>query len=145
MVNRFYLHCNPDQTNVMYPLKITSYCFLFSLGLFYMGSAKNDSASLCKVDIPNFQTQEKYTISGYVTENGSKENLLGVSVYVPELKLGTTTNDYGFFSLTLPEGQHDVLISYIGYAMQQRQSTCRKISFGTFPLIPLQDHWTKLP
>lgn len=67
-----------------------------------------------------FQSPE-YTISGYITESGSGENLLGVSIYVPELKLGTTTNDYGFFSLTLPEGKHEVYISYIGYATQIKE------------------------
>ncbi|SIS99175.1 Outer membrane receptor for ferrienterochelin and colicins [Zobellia uliginosa] len=71
--------------------------------------------------IPPNQDKEKYTISGYVTESGSGEHLLGVSVYVPELKLGTTTNDYGFFSLTLPEGNHEVIISYIGYGNEKRQ------------------------
>ncbi len=62
--------------------------------------------------------QEKHTISGYITESGSRENLLGVSIYVPELKLGTTTNDYGFFSLTLPQNKYEVYLSYIGYATQ---------------------------
>ncbi|MDO6810186.1 TonB-dependent receptor [Zobellia galactanivorans] len=71
--------------------------------------------------LPPDQDKEKYTISGYVTESGSGEHLLGVSVYVPELKLGTTTNDYGFFSLTLPEGNHEVIISYIGYGNEKRQ------------------------
>ncbi|MUH37207.1 TonB-dependent receptor [Zobellia amurskyensis] len=69
------------------------------------------------------QTEKKYTISGYITESGSGENLLGVSVYVPKLKLGTTTNDYGFFSLTLPEGNHEVVISYIGYGNEKHQLT----------------------
>ncbi|CAZ94641.1 TonB-dependent receptor [Zobellia galactanivorans] len=71
--------------------------------------------------LPPDQDKEKYTISGYVTESGSGEHLLGVSVYVPELKLGTTTNDYGFFSLTLPEGNHEVIISYIGYGNEKQQ------------------------
>ncbi|CAM4256756.1 carboxypeptidase-like regulatory domain-containing protein [Zobellia nedashkovskayae] len=71
--------------------------------------------------LPPDQAKKKYTISGYITESGSGENLLGVSVYVPELKLGTTTNDYGFFSLTLPQGNHEVVISYIGYGNEKRQ------------------------
>ncbi|MEP5912989.1 MAG: hypothetical protein ABJ277_05925, partial [Flavobacteriaceae bacterium] len=70
------------------------------LFLFFYGNAKNKSEKLLNSKI-NYQSS-KYTISGYITENGSGENLLGVSIYVPELKLGTTSNDYGFFSLTLP-------------------------------------------
>ena len=56
-----------------------------------------------------------YTLSGYVQEEGSREHLPSVSVYIPTLKKGTTTNDYGFFSLTVPSGTYDVLISYVGY------------------------------
>ena len=67
------------------------------------------------------QSSKQYTISGYITEMGSGENLLGVSIYVPELKLGAITNDYGFFSLSLPEGKHKVYISYIGYATQIKE------------------------
>ncbi len=58
---------------------------------------------------------KKHTISGYIKELGSKESLPTVSIYVPKLKVGTTTNDYGFFSLTIPKGSHEILISYIGY------------------------------
>lgn len=47
---------------------------------------------------------KKFTISGYITEAGSGENLFSVSVYIPELKIGGTTNTYGFYSLTLPKG-----------------------------------------
>ncbi|KPM31529.1 TonB-dependent Receptor [Croceitalea dokdonensis DOKDO 023] len=67
---------------------------------------------------PYLRSQE-FTISGYVTENGSAELLLGVSVYVQELKLGTVSNDYGFYSLTLPAGRHTLIISYIGYKTQK--------------------------
>ncbi|MEO9510658.1 MAG: TonB-dependent receptor [Flavobacteriaceae bacterium] len=89
------------------------------LFLFFYGNAKNKSEKLLNSKI-NYQSS-KYTISGYITENGSGENLLGVSIYVPELKLGTTSNDYGFFSLTLPQGKHQVYISYIGYATQIKE------------------------
>ena len=57
----------------------------------------------------------KHTISGYVKEQGSQEYLPTVSIYIPESKVGTTTNDYGFFSLTIPEGAHELIISFIGY------------------------------
>ncbi len=57
----------------------------------------------------------KYTISGYIKELESKENLSAVSIYVPDYKIGTITNDYGFYSLTLEKGTYDVIISYLGY------------------------------
>ncbi|PKV51801.1 TonB-dependent receptor-like protein [Aquimarina sp. MAR_2010_214] len=61
------------------------------------------------------KTSEKYTISGYVKESGSQEYLPGVSIYIPGSTVGTTTNDYGFFSLTIPGGTHELIVSYIGY------------------------------
>jgi hypothetical protein len=59
------------------------------------------------------------TLSGYVRENGSGELLPGVTVYVPHLKAGTTTNRYGFYSITLP--RTDTLVvtfSSVGFRTQ---------------------------
>ena len=67
--------------------------------------------------------KQEYTVSGYITESGSGENLFGVSVYVPELRIGVTTNTYGFYSLTLPEGKHNLVISYMGYATINKEIT----------------------
>ncbi|WP_282081344.1 TonB-dependent receptor [Aquimarina algiphila] len=61
------------------------------------------------------KVSKKYTISGYIKEAGSQEYLPTVSIYIPNSSVGTTTNDYGFFSLTVPEGIHDMVISFIGY------------------------------
>jgi len=59
--------------------------------------------------------QEKYTISGIITDILSNETLIGVNINVPELKTGTITNEYGFYSITLPEGSYNILISYLGF------------------------------
>lgn len=66
--------------------------------------------------------QKAFTISGFVREAGSQEPLLGVNIYVTELKSGTTTNTYGFYSLTIPTRDSITLIySYVGYeAVQAR-------------------------
>ena len=59
--------------------------------------------------------QEKYTISGVITDINSNETLIGVNIIVPELKTGTITNEYGFYSITLPEGNYNIIISYLGF------------------------------
>jgi hypothetical protein len=60
--------------------------------------------------------QNKYTLSGYVKDAENGEDLIGANVYLQnDRSAGTTTNVYGFFSLTLPEGDYPVLISFIGY------------------------------
>ena len=59
--------------------------------------------------------QEKYTISGIITDINSNETLIGVNIIIPELKTGTTTNEYGFYSITLPESSYNIIISYLGF------------------------------
>lgn len=53
------------------------------------------------------------TISGFVEDAASGEKLIGVSLILPDA--GTTTNNYGFYSLTLPDDSLRIKISYIGY------------------------------
>ncbi|MEM9649056.1 MAG: TonB-dependent receptor [Bacteroidota bacterium] len=59
--------------------------------------------------------QQKYTLSGTVSEGKSNETLIGVTIAFPELKTGATTNEYGFYSITLPAGEYDVVVSYLGF------------------------------
>lgn len=72
--------------------------------------------SLCSVFFFNISFgQQKYTLSGTVYEATSNETLIGVTIAIPELRTGTTTNEYGFYSITLPEGEYEVVVSYLGY------------------------------
>jgi hypothetical protein len=59
--------------------------------------------------------QEKFTLSGTISDSNSNENLIGVNLFIPELKTGVTTNEYGFYSITIPKGNYSVRISYMGY------------------------------
>ena len=68
--------------------------------------------------------QQKYTLSGNVTEASSNETMIGVTIVVPQLRTGVTTNEYGFYSLTLPEGDYEVQVSYLGF-----QDIIRSVSF----------------
>jgi len=70
---------------------------------------------------PNLSAQEKYTISGVVTDAGTGEALIGVTVYTADKTAGTMTNTYGFYSLTLPKGEQTIFYSFVGYNTQQRQ------------------------
>ncbi|MFK5972765.1 MAG: TonB-dependent receptor [Flavobacteriaceae bacterium] len=60
-------------------------------------------------------TQLKHTISGSISEAASNETLIGVSIVVLELQTGVTTNEYGFYSITLPEGKYQIQVSYLGF------------------------------
>ena len=69
---------------------------------------------------------QSYTISGYVTEKGSGEKLLSATVYNSINFSGTSTNDYGFYSLTLPGDSVIINYSYIGYITQQKKFVLKK-------------------
>lgn len=79
------------------------------------------ACALLAVSFLNAQT--RYTLSGTVSEANSNETLIGVSILVPELSTGAVTNEYGFFSLTLPEGTYAVVITYLGFQDIQREVT----------------------
>ena len=59
--------------------------------------------------------QQKYTLSGTISEAASNETMIGVTIAFPALKTGVTTNEYGFYSITLPEGEYDIVVSYLGF------------------------------
>ena len=59
--------------------------------------------------------QQKFTLSGTISEASSNETLIGVTIAVPELQTGVTTNEYGFYSLTLPEGEYEIIVNYLGF------------------------------
>ena len=60
--------------------------------------------------------QSKFTVSGSIKDKKNGETLIGATVRVADNPtLGTTTNEYGFFSLTLPSGAYKLIIGYTGY------------------------------
>lgn len=61
------------------------------------------------------QAQEKYTLNGTITDSHSNETLISVNILVPAIQSGTITNEYGFYSITLPSGTYELQISYLGY------------------------------
>ena len=63
----------------------------------------------------SFSFGQKHTLSGYVIDSESGESLIGVTIYVEEMKVGTVTNVYGFYSLTVPEGTYNIKYSFIGF------------------------------
>jgi hypothetical protein len=59
--------------------------------------------------------QQKYSISGNIKDASNGEELIGATLNVKELNTGVATNEYGFFSITLPQGKYTIVISYLGY------------------------------
>ena len=60
-------------------------------------------------------SQENFTLNGYVLDENSNESIIGANIIVPSINVGTITNTYGFFSITVPKGNYEVQISSLGY------------------------------
>ena len=76
----------------------------------------------------SIKAQEKFTISGTLKDGKSTETLFGANVYISELKIGTNTNEYGFYSLTIPKGEYTLKISYLGFGtLEEKISVTQNI------------------
>ena len=65
--------------------------------------------------------QEKVILSGVASDSNNNETLIGVSVYISELNIGTYTNEYGFYSISVPQGNYTVQVSYVGFETIQEK------------------------
>lgn len=61
---------------------------------------------------------QKFTLNGYIEDADNGEKLIGATVFVPSTLEGTASNVYGFYSITLPEGEYEISFSYVGYTAQ---------------------------
>ena len=78
--------------------------------------------------------QEKFTLSGTISDSNSNETLIGVNLFIPELKTGITTNEYGFYSITIPKGSYTIRISYMGYNLLEEKILLEKNTKTNFKL-----------
>jgi len=67
--------------------------------------------------------QEKFTLSGTIADDSSNETLIGASIYIKELQKGITTNEYGFYSISLPAGTYTVQVSYVSFITREETIT----------------------
>lgn len=70
--------------------------------------------------------QDKFTISGLIKDKSTGEEIIGAIIQVKELQTGASTNEYGFYSLTLPKGEHQLIISSFGYHQQEIKVSLEK-------------------
>ena len=63
--------------------------------------------------------QNKFTITGYVKDSASVESLTGASLTVSGMAKGVNSNQYGFYSITLPRGHYLLSCSFVGYQSKQ--------------------------
>jgi hypothetical protein len=83
--------------------------------MFKRFSAKIKEVFFLSLLLTSAISAQNVTLSGYVRDGNSGEELIGANVFLPNLQMGAATNAYGFYSLTLPKGKYKVKFSYIGY------------------------------
>ena len=77
--------------------------------------------SLCIIAVlfPSFtselRAQDKVTLSGYIKNAEDGETLIGATVFIGELGAGATSNEYGFYSISVPPGTYQVQFAYLGF------------------------------
>ncbi len=81
------------------------------------------------------QAEEKFVIKGFINNIKNGEVLIGASIYDSHLWQGTSSNNFGFYSLTLPKGEIILNCSFIGFSTQQHRFTLTKDTTLNFNLI----------
>jgi hypothetical protein len=65
---------------------------------------------------------QDYTLSGYVKDANTGETLIGTNIYnQANRSQGAVSNNYGFYSLTLPKGKYIIVWSSVGYKNVERE------------------------
>ena len=113
----------------------------------YSGSGETQKLSgNVSVEIGNPAEKNKpgnVVISGYITIKDSKDPVSGVTVYIQKLSTGTISNEYGYYTLTIPRGNHLLQFSFIG--MREKMINLKLYSAGELNvemnsmLIPLKE------
>ena len=81
--------------------------------------------------------QSTVTVSGYVSDSESGERLVGATVYLPQLRRGTVTNAYGFYSLIAPASDSLMLrVSYVGYEAARQMVSAQRNQRLDITLVP---------
>lgn len=68
-----------------------------------------------KFALPREEKKPRFTLSGYILDKENGEALVGATISDKQSGKGAMANGYGFFSLTLPEGEYDLKASFLGY------------------------------
>ncbi|MGB0880570.1 MAG: TonB-dependent receptor [Polaribacter sp.] len=80
--------------------------------------------------------QEKATISGIIKDADTGETVLGANIYFKNTSMGTMTNNYGFYSMTVPKGNYNLIVSYLGYNTIEKNISLVENNTLNIELIP---------
>ena len=78
---------------------------------------------------------ETFTISGYVRNDNTGEVLIGANILVTQGKHVTTSNRYGYYSITLPPGEYDIQSKYVGLHASEKKLKLQKNTTHHFRMV----------
>ncbi len=103
---------------------------------------------MCFTNVPNrifffgflfisnlLSAQEKFTISGYVRDSLSRETLIGATIQAKEQSKGVSSNQYGYYALTLPRGEYVLVSSFVGFFPMEKKINLQSDLVIDFPLL----------
>ncbi|MGB0430757.1 MAG: carboxypeptidase-like regulatory domain-containing protein, partial [Bacteroidia bacterium] len=82
--------------------------------------------------------QKKVSLSGYIKDGSTGEDMISANVYVKELGTGVATNIYGFYSISLVPGNYTIEVSYLGFNTITEQLTISQNTKKNYKLQPQQ-------
>ncbi|MBI3233773.1 MAG: carboxypeptidase-like regulatory domain-containing protein, partial [Bacteroidetes bacterium] len=89
-----------------------------------MNSIKQKIAVIFLFSLLSFSLEaQNFSISGYVKDAKNGEEISGATIQIKEKNISTTTNSYGFYTLTIPSGKYKVIYSIIGYESVEKEVT----------------------
>jgi hypothetical protein len=107
--------CTDEQLSIVLKEILIPLGIDFQLVDNYIVLIPSKSTKVTPTQPQNTIAKRDFTISGVISEASSAELLIGATIRIDGLGKGTISNSYGFYSLTLPEGKYNLVISYIGY------------------------------
>lgn len=69
--------------------------------------------------LPVLSQTKRLTVSGTIKDASSGEDLIGATVYIPEISNGAISNVYGFYSLSMEPGTYTMMVTFVGYQPQK--------------------------
>ena len=100
------------------------------------------SSSNATAQVTNESPPKNSTIYGNITDDLSGESLIGASVIVRSLQIGSSSNEYGYYSLTVSPGDYVLEVSFVGYTTQNINISItenKKVAFELKPLSTVLD------
>jgi hypothetical protein len=115
------------------PVKAIIHKLLENTGLTYQWI--NGQIVLIKDLAEISHSRRRYVVSGFIENSNSGERLISATVYSVKNQIGALTNGFGYFSLTLPEGETDLTVSYLGCQPLINHLNLLKDTVVTFQMI----------